>query len=80
MTPAQRWFADAIEDAKLADDCVLHGLRKCAARRLAEAGCSEAEIQSITGHVTSRMVQKYTKGRDRQQGARAAMRKLENTK
>jgi integrase len=30
----------------------LHGLRKAAARRLAEAGCSVHEIGAITGHKT----------------------------
>jgi len=74
------WFADAIEDAKLPEDCVLHGLRKVAARKLAEAGCSEREIMDVTGHVTSRMVSKYTKGADRKKGARAAIGKLENAK
>src|SRR5262249_3740305 len=34
------WFADAIEAAGLADDCVLHGLRKTAARKLADADCT----------------------------------------
>jgi hypothetical protein len=36
------WFADAIEAANLPEDCVLRGLRKAAARRLAEAGCTRA--------------------------------------
>ena len=40
---------------------MLHGLRKTAAARLAEAGCTEQEIMAVTGHVTSRMVTKYTK-------------------
>jgi hypothetical protein len=39
------WMADSIEDAGLPDDCVLHGLRKTSARDLADAGCTEAEIQ-----------------------------------
>lgn len=56
------WFADAIEEAGLPDDCVLHGLRKCASRKQAELGLSEKVIQSITGHVTTRMIAKYTKG------------------
>jgi enterobacteria phage integrase len=34
---------DAIAAAGLPDRCVLHGLRKAAARRLAEAGCTEKE-------------------------------------
>lgn len=38
---------------------VPHGWRYTAAVRLAEAGCSDAEIQSVTGHKTLAMVQKY---------------------
>lgn len=70
------WFADAIEEAKLSDECVLHGLRKCAARRLAEAGCSEGEIMSITGHRTSRMVAHYTRDASKKRQASAAIIKL----
>jgi enterobacteria phage integrase len=71
------WFADAIEDAGLPDDCVLHGLRKCAARHLAESGCSESEIMSITGHRTSRMVAHYTKDANKKKQASAAIIKLQ---
>lgn len=74
------WFADAIYDAGLPDDCVLHGLRKCAARKLAEAGCSEEEIKSVTGHTTSRMVSHYVKDANKKRQASAAMHKLENVK
>lgn len=38
---------------------VIHGWRYTAARELAEAGCSDTEIQSVTGHKTLAMVQKY---------------------
>jgi hypothetical protein len=55
-------------------------LRKTAARKLAEAGCSELEIQAITGHATSRMVSHYTKGASQRKRAAAAMTKLENMK
>jgi integrase len=72
------WFADAIDDAKLPGDCVLHGLRKCAARRLAEAGCSESEIMAITGHRTSRMVSHYTKDASKKERASAAIIKLQS--
>ena len=48
------WFAEAIEAAGLPEDCVLRGLRTAAARRLAEAGCTEARITAITGHRTKR--------------------------
>lgn len=74
------WFAEAIDDAKLPDDCVLHGLRKTAACRLAEAGCSEEEIKAITGHLTSRMVSLYTKRADQKKRAKAAILKLENSR
>ena len=37
----------------------LHGLRYAAAVELAEAGCSDEMIQSITGHATHAMVAKY---------------------
>ena len=72
------WFAEAIDDAGLPDDCVLHGLRKTAARKLADAGCSEEEIKSITGHTTSAMVSKYTKTVEKKKRASAAILKLEN--
>ncbi|HEX5998783.1 MAG TPA: tyrosine-type recombinase/integrase [Hyphomicrobiaceae bacterium] len=72
------WFADAIDQAGLPDDCVLHGLRKTAARTLAELGLSETDIQAITGHVTSRMVAKYVKGASQQKRAKRAIEAWEN--
>lgn len=36
--------------------CSVQGLRKAAAKRLAELGCTEFEIMSITGHQTSKEV------------------------
>jgi integrase len=53
-----------------------HGLRKAAARWLAEIGCSAHEIASITGHATLAEVRRYTKAADRKRLARSAMRKL----
>lgn len=38
---------------------VPHGWRYTAAVALSEAGCSDSEIQSVTGHKTLAMVQKY---------------------
>ena len=64
----------------LPEDCVLHGLRKTAARMLAEAGCSEAEIKAVTGHTTSTMVSYYTRAADKRKQATAAILKLENSK
>ncbi len=45
-------MSNAIDEAGLPARCKPHGLRKAAARRLAEAGCSASEIMSITGHKT----------------------------
>ena len=73
------WFADAIEGAGLPEDCVLHGLRKAAARRLAEAGCTTEEIKAITGQ-GDRMVAHYTKDANQRKLASAAILKLENSK
>jgi integrase len=55
---------------------VPHGLRKACARRLAEAGCSVAQIAAITGHMTLKEIQHYTKAYDRKRAARDAMAKL----
>lgn len=49
----------AIDKAGLPERCVLHGLRKAAARRLAEAGCSAHEIMAITGHKSLEEVERY---------------------
>lgn len=70
------WMADKIGEAGLPDECVTHGLRKAAARRLAEAGCSANQIASITGHKTLAEVERYTKEADQKQLARAAMSRL----
>ena len=54
----------------------VHGLRKAAARRLAEAGCSTHEIAAITGHTTLAMVQLYTEAVRQEATAESAMRRL----
>lgn len=70
-----QFMAEAIGDAKLPDDCVVHGLRKTAARMLAEAGCSEDEIMAITGHRSADMVRLYVRGARRRKMADAAILK-----
>lgn len=55
---------------------VFHGLRKTAAVRLAEAGCSEEEIKSITGHQSSQVLAHYTKSASQKRRARSAIAKL----
>jgi integrase len=55
--------------------CSAHGLRKAAARRLAEAGCTEHEIAAITGHASLRQVEHYTKAVNQKKLAASAMEK-----
>jgi len=62
------------------DGLVYHGLRKTAAARLAEAGCSALEIGAITGHRTLGMLELYTRGADQRIRASAAIYKLENVR
>lgn len=58
----------------------VHGLRKLAAARLAEAGCTPHEIQAITGHRTLSMVDLYTRGAKQERLAEAAIVKLTNVR
>jgi integrase len=57
-------------------DCSAHGLRKAASRRFAEAGCSNQEIKSWTGHTTDSEVSRYTKAADQRTLSNAAGQKL----
>lgn len=59
------------------DGYSLHGLRKNAAKNLADAGCDNEEVMAITGHKTDRMVRHYIKGADQKVRAVRAIRKLE---
>lgn len=67
------YMADAIDAAKLPTRCVLHGLRKAAARRLAEAGCTVHQIMAITGHKTLEEVARYTRAAEQEGLARSAI-------
>jgi integrase len=79
FTPAGfgNWFHDRCKEAKLPEACSSHGLRKAAARRLAEAGCTEHEIMAITGHESVREVSVYTRAANRKRLATSAMEKVE---
>jgi len=68
------WFRDRCNEAGLAH-CTAHGLRKAAARRLAEAGCTMHEIAAITGHASLSEVQRYTRAADQKRLALSAMEK-----
>jgi integrase len=54
---------------------VPHGWRYTAARQLAEAGCSDADIQAVTGHKTLEMVQKYRRQADQKIRSKRAQEK-----
>ena len=56
-----QFMSGAIRKAGLPARCKAHGLRKAAARRLAEIGCSTHEIMSLTGHKTISEVERYTR-------------------
>jgi integrase len=75
-TGFSHWFREQCDKAGL-EHCSAHGLRKAAARRLAEAGCTAHEIAAITGHASLREIVRYTKAVDQQRLAAAAMKKAE---
>jgi integrase len=69
------WFRKACIAAGL-PHCSAHGLRKAAARRLAEAGCTVHEISAITGHRSLSEVSRYTRAVDQKRLAVIAMGKV----
>jgi integrase len=66
------WFRDRCNEAGL-KHCSFHGLRKAAATRLAEAGCTTEQIKAVTGHATLKEVGRYTKAADQARLARQAL-------
>jgi integrase len=72
------FMSEAIKAAGLPARCKAHGLRKAAARRLAEAGCTAKQIQAITGHKSLEEVERYTRKADQMVLARQAVAKQEN--
>ncbi|PJE26048.1 site-specific tyrosine recombinase XerC [Pseudooceanicola marinus] len=56
---------------------VPHGWRYTAAVQLSEAGCSDAEIQAVTGHKTLAMVQKYRAKASQKRASKAAQKRRE---
>lgn len=67
------WFVESARKAQLPEHSSPHGLRKAAARRLAEAGCSTLEIASITGHASLKEIERYTKSAAQHRLAASAM-------
>lgn len=63
-------MAAAIEKAGLPEECVLHGLRKTAARIIEETG---GKVRSVTGHLSGQMEQHYSKRASQKKNAENAV-------
>jgi integrase len=74
------WFKSECQKAGLTNGATFHGLRKAAARRLAEAGCSASIIQAITGHASLKEVSRYTADADQLRLARLGIQSIGRTK
>ena len=72
------WFADCAKKAGLPEHSSPHGLRKAAARRMAEAGCTTLEIMSVTGHQSLREVERYTASVSQKRLAQSALDRMGN--
>ncbi len=70
------WLAKMVRRAGLPNECASHGLRKAAARRLAEAGCTAHEIAAITGHASLSEVERYTRDASQSKLSETAIGKL----
>jgi integrase len=69
-------FAQWATAAGLPPRCRLHGLKKSAMRRLAEAGNTAHELMAISGHKTLTEVQRYTAAADKKRLAESGMAKM----
>ncbi len=66
----------AAHTAGLPPECVPHGLRKGAMRRLAEYGSTTKEIAAMSGHKTLKEIERYTAAADQARLARSAVARL----
>lgn len=71
-----KWFAEKIAAAGLPEKCVAHGLRKSAARGMAEGMASTKAIQAVTGHRNLKEIELYTEAADQKRLAPAGVRAL----
>jgi len=72
-------MSEAADLAGLPKAAAAHGLRKAAARRLAEAGCSANQIMAITGHKSLKEVERYTRAAGQRLLAESAMKRVAGT-
>jgi integrase len=77
FTPAGfgNWFRNRCNEAGL-PHCSAHGLRKAAAARFADAGCTPHEIAAWTGHRSLREIVRYTEAADQKRLAASAAEKV----
>ncbi len=73
----RNWFKrfDRCRKSAGAEDFKPHGLRYNAASELYEAGCTDAQVQAITGHKTRQHAAKYGKGASQRRLAREARKR-----
>jgi integrase len=74
------FVSSAIRCAGLSAQCKAHGLRKAAARRLADAGCTTKQIAAITGHKSLAEIERYTRAADQERLAQEAVAKLKRSR
>jgi integrase len=77
FTPAGfgNWFRERCNEAGL-PHCSAHGLRKAFLRRMAEAGCSEDYIASISGHRDYREIRTYVQAANKVRMATEGMARV----
>ena len=69
-------FHEWCQQAGLRERCSSHGLRKAGLVRLAEAGCTEAELRAISGHKNIAELKPYIEKAEQKRLAESAMNKL----
>lgn len=69
------WFRERCREAQVPGRA--HGLRKAGMARLAELGATDREIMALSGHRTSKEVDRYTRSASQKHLAASAMAKLE---
>jgi integrase len=73
------WFRGRCDEAGL-PQCSAHGLRKLAATRLANVGCSHSHIKAVTGHRSDSALAPYIRAANQERLAHEAMEMLEQSR
>lgn len=71
------WIGEAADAAGLPPNSSPHGLRKACCRRLAEAGCTSAQISAITGQSIA-VIERYIRDFNREKAAEVAMASIKD--